>query len=139
MNLLKLAVPFNSSISNHVTAGIACNNSVLSLQARQKLQSELRNLQTDIDSLREQIEEEQESKADLLRQLSRANAEAQQWRTKYESEGMARAEELEDAKRKLQVLHRWLMGSRIYMLTLFNKEMTYFNVVIPRYNKSTAE
>ena len=32
---------------------------------------------------------------------SRAQAEAAQWRGKYESEGLARAEELEEAKRKL--------------------------------------
>ena len=56
-----------------------------------------------MDALREQLEEEQEARSDVQRQLSRANAEALEWRSKYESEGMARAEELEDAKRKLQV------------------------------------
>lgn len=71
-------------------------------QARQRLQSELRNLNADLDTLRDQLEEEQEARSDLQRQLSRANAEAQEWRSKYESEGLARAEELEDAKRKLQ-------------------------------------
>lgn len=55
-----------------------------------------------MDAVREQLEEEQEARADVQRQLSRANAEAQEWRSKYEGEGMARAEELEDAKRKLQ-------------------------------------
>ncbi|WP_175401266.1 hypothetical protein, partial [Pseudoalteromonas sp. BMB] len=53
------------------------------------------------DSLREQIDEEQEAKADLQRQLSKANAEVQLWRSKYESEGLARLEELEETKRKL--------------------------------------
>lgn len=57
-----------------------------------------RNLEHDMDTLREQLEEEQEAKADLQRQLSKANAEVQLWRTKYESEGLARLEELEDAK-----------------------------------------
>ena len=55
-----------------------------------------------MDGLREQLEEEQEARSDLQRQLSRSNAMAQEWRSKYETEGMARAEELEDAKRKLQ-------------------------------------
>lgn len=41
-----------------------------------------------MDGLREQLEEETDAKADLQRQLSRANADAQQWRVKYESEGM---------------------------------------------------
>ncbi|CAH1958783.1 unnamed protein product [Acanthoscelides obtectus] len=48
------------------------------------------------------VEEEAEAKADLQRQLSKANADAQLWRQKYESEGVARSEELEEAKRKLQ-------------------------------------
>jgi myosin heavy chain 6/7 len=57
-----------------------------------------RNLEHDIDNIREQLEEEAEAKADIQRQLSKANAEVQLWRTKYESEGIARVEELEEAK-----------------------------------------
>lgn len=44
------------------------------------------------------MEEEQESKADLQRQLSKSNSEVQLWRTKFESEGTARADELEESK-----------------------------------------
>lgn len=55
----------------------------------------------ELDGLREQLEEESDAKTDLQRQLSRANAEANQWRVKFESEGMSRAEELEDIKHKL--------------------------------------
>ncbi|XP_011647039.1 myosin heavy chain, muscle isoform X22 [Pogonomyrmex barbatus] len=69
---------------------------------RATLLGKFRNLEHDLDNIREQVEEEAEGKADLQRQLSKANAEAQLWRTKYESEGVARAEELEEAKRKLQ-------------------------------------
>ncbi|XP_039445221.1 myosin heavy chain, muscle isoform X8 [Culex pipiens pallens] len=69
---------------------------------RATLLGKFRNLEHDLDSLREQVEEEAEGKGDIQRQLSKANAEAQLWRTKYESEGVARAEELEEAKRKLQ-------------------------------------
>ncbi|XP_062546189.1 myosin heavy chain, muscle-like isoform X5 [Armigeres subalbatus] len=69
---------------------------------RATLLGKFRNLEHDLDSLREQVEEEAEGKADIQRQLSKANAEAQLWRSKYESEGVARAEELEEAKRKLQ-------------------------------------
>ncbi|KAL6426856.1 hypothetical protein ACFW04_009267 [Cataglyphis niger] len=69
---------------------------------RATLLGKFRNLEHDLDNIREQLEEEAEGKADLQRQLSKANAEAQLWRTKYESEGVARAEELEEAKRKLQ-------------------------------------
>ncbi|XP_067622952.1 myosin heavy chain, muscle isoform X45 [Eurosta solidaginis] len=69
---------------------------------RATLLGKFRNLEHDLDNLREQVEEEAEGKADLQRQLSKANAEAQVWRTKYESDGVARSEELEEAKRKLQ-------------------------------------
>lgn len=70
---------------------------------RSSLLGKFRNLEHDLDGLREQMEEEQEGKNDLLRQLSKANAEIQMWRTRFEGEGLARAEELEEAKRKLQV------------------------------------
>ncbi|GLH07675.1 Myosin heavy chain 95F [Gryllus bimaculatus] len=69
---------------------------------RATLLGKFRNLEHDLDNIREQLEEEAEGKADIQRQLSKANAEAQLWRSKYESEGVARAEELEEAKRKLQ-------------------------------------
>ncbi|CAL1262322.1 unnamed protein product [Larinioides sclopetarius] len=69
---------------------------------RAAIMSKFRNVEHDLDTLREQLEDEQESKADLQRQLSKANAEVQLWRNKYESEGLARLEELEDSKRKLQ-------------------------------------
>lgn len=57
----------------------------------------------DLDALREQLDEEGEAKSDLQRLLSRANAEAQSWRLKYESEGMTRSEELEEIRRKLTI------------------------------------
>merc|ERR1719309_412084 len=69
---------------------------------RSILLGKYRNLEHDLDGLGEQLNEESEHKADLLRQLSRANAEAQMYRAKYESEGIARAEELEAARLKLQ-------------------------------------
>merc|ERR1712168_507283 len=61
-----------------------------------------RNLEHDIDGLREQLDEEGEAKADIQRQLAKSAGEAQMWRAKYESEGIARAEELEAACLKLQ-------------------------------------
>jgi predicted nuclease with TOPRIM domain len=49
--------------------------------------SQIRNLTADLDQAREQLEEEQEGKADLQRQTSKLSAEVQQWRSRYESEG----------------------------------------------------
>merc|ERR1711970_67034 len=60
-----------------------------------------RNLEHDIDGLREQLDEEGEAKADTQRQLSKASADAQMWRSKYETEGIARVEELEGERLKL--------------------------------------
>uniref|UniRef100_A0A8C9Y272 Myosin-7 n=1 Tax=Sander lucioperca TaxID=283035 RepID=A0A8C9Y272_SANLU len=55
----------------------------------------------DCDLLREQYEEEQEAKAELQRNMSKANSEVAQWRTKYETDAIQRTEELEEAKKKL--------------------------------------
>merc|ERR1711962_1345869 len=70
-------------------------------KARQVLLGKFRNLEHDHDGLREQLEEEHETKSDLQRQLSKALSEAQMYRAKYESEGIARAEELEAARLKI--------------------------------------
>ncbi|XP_071512366.1 LOW QUALITY PROTEIN: myosin heavy chain, muscle-like [Panulirus ornatus] len=68
---------------------------------RATLLGKFRNLEHDIEGLREQLEEESEAKVDVQRQLSKANAEALMWRSKYESEGITRAEELDAARLKL--------------------------------------
>ncbi|CAB1342054.1 unnamed protein product [Coregonus sp. 'balchen'] len=46
-------------------------------------------------------EEEQESKAELQRSMSKAISEVALWRTKYETDATQRTEELEEAKKKL--------------------------------------
>ena len=69
---------------------------------RSKLQGEVRNMTADMDQLREQLEEEQEGRADLQRALTKANNEIAVWRHKLESgEGGVRSEELDDLKRKM--------------------------------------
>ena len=58
--------------------------------------------QADLDQLREQLEEEQESRSDLQRMLTKANNEVAVWRHKCESgEGGVRSEEMEELKRKM--------------------------------------
>ena len=58
--------------------------------------------QTDLDQLREQLEEEQEGRSDLQRMLTKANNEMAVWRHKCESgEGGVRSEEMEELKRKM--------------------------------------
>ena len=51
------------------------------------IDSQLRNLSADLEQTREQLEEEQEGKVELQRQVTKLGAEVQQWRSRYESEG----------------------------------------------------
>lgn len=62
------------------------------------MNGQLRNFQHETDTLREQLEEEAQARDEANRQMAKANAEIQQWKAKFESEGLAKAEELEDAK-----------------------------------------
>lgn len=63
-----------------------------------KLQTELRNLNADMENVRDQLEEEQEKTNSLQRQLTKANNEVQQWKSKYETEGITRMDELEESR-----------------------------------------
>uniref|UniRef100_A0A915CQN1 Myosin-3 n=1 Tax=Ditylenchus dipsaci TaxID=166011 RepID=A0A915CQN1_9BILA len=69
---------------------------------RQAVAAQAKNYQHEADQLRESIEDELEAKNEVLRQLSKANAEIQQWKTRFEGEGFLKADELEDAKRRQQ-------------------------------------
>ena len=51
--------------------------------------------------MRDRIEEESEKKSDALRTLSKSQAETQLWRSKFETEGLGRVDELEGSKAKI--------------------------------------
>ena len=51
--------------------------------------------------MREKIDEENQKKSDALKALSKAQAEMQLWRSKYETEGLGHVEELESNRSKL--------------------------------------
>lgn len=73
-------------------------------QLRTKLANEHKNLQANIEHLKEQLEDEHVTKADLQRQLTKAVGEATSLRQKLETaEAGVRPEELEDVKRKMGV------------------------------------
>jgi len=67
---------------------------------RQLLEASLHQVETELESVRVQLEEESEARLDLERQLVKANAEAQAWHGKYDAEALARAEEVEELRRK---------------------------------------
>ncbi|XP_046877570.1 myosin-6 isoform X2 [Hypomesus transpacificus] len=71
------------------------------VKAKNALAHAVQSSRHDCDLLREQFEEEQEAKAELQRALSKANTEVSTWRAKYETDGIQRTEELEEAKKKL--------------------------------------
>ena len=54
-----------------------------------------------LENVKERIEDENEKKSDALKALSKAQAELQLWRSKYETEGMGRVDELEGGRNKL--------------------------------------
>ena len=54
-----------------------------------------------LENLKEKIDEENQKKSDALKGLSKATAEMQLWRSKYETEGLGHVEELESGRQKL--------------------------------------
>ncbi|KAJ8954900.1 hypothetical protein NQ318_016839 [Aromia moschata] len=64
------------------------------------LEANLHQVETELESVRVQLEEESEARLDLERQLVKSQGEVQVWRSKYETEAAARAEEVEELRRK---------------------------------------
>merc|ERR1712088_1267312 len=71
-------------------------------QERAALLGKFKNLEHELDGVKEHLDEESGIKEDLLRQVAKANNESDMWRGKYETEGVAKAEDIEMNKLKLQ-------------------------------------
>merc|ERR1711990_479439 len=69
---------------------------------RVSLLGKFRNMEHMADGLKENYDEEVCAKENLARQLNKALGDADMWRQEYEIDGIAKAEELEMAKMKLQ-------------------------------------
>merc|ERR1712032_1011829 len=69
---------------------------------RVSLLGKYRNMEHMADGLKENYDEEVCAKENLARQLNKALGDADMWKQKYEIDGIAKAEELEMAKMKLQ-------------------------------------
>ncbi|CAD5233385.1 unnamed protein product [Bursaphelenchus xylophilus] len=67
---------------------------------RQSLNILSKNLEHELDQIRDSLEEEIAGKSDLLRQLAREQGEIEQWRSRYESEGMVSADDADELRRK---------------------------------------
>merc|ERR1712127_1063735 len=68
---------------------------------RAALLTKFKSLNTEAENLRMKIDEEAEKKNDVLKALSKAQSEIQLWKSKFETEGLGRIEELEGARSKL--------------------------------------
>jgi len=69
---------------------------------RQSLLGKFRNAEHEVTGMQDHYSEEVSSKENLARSLNKAVAEADMLRERYEKEGVAKAEELEMAKLKMQ-------------------------------------
>merc|ERR1719507_1741375 len=69
---------------------------------RQSLLGKFRNAEHEVDGMREHLDEEVAAKDNLARQFNKAQGEADMWRQRYEKDGVAKAEELEMSKLKIQ-------------------------------------
>lgn len=72
--------------------------SLFTVQAKLDSHSKMKQAEMELQNLQETLEEEQEAKADVQKQLSAAKADAAQWRSRMENEAAPRIEELEEAK-----------------------------------------
>merc|ERR1711971_1405812 len=77
---------------------------VADAEARERhlLVGKFKNLEHELDGMKEHLDEESSSCDDIIRQTIKAEGEGHSWLSKYESDAVAKAEELEMTKMKLQ-------------------------------------
>merc|ERR1712165_573350 len=68
---------------------------------RINLLGKMRNLEHELEVMKEHLDEEFDAKQEVERQLSKAFADIQLWKTRYETEGVARMEEIDRDKAKV--------------------------------------
>merc|ERR1711981_597646 len=87
-----------------VTTQLEDTKSLADAEAKDRaaLLTKFKMMSTDLENLREKLENEAMRKSDALKALSKAQAEIQLWKSRYETEGLGRVEELESARSKLQ-------------------------------------
>jgi len=93
-----------SKVKNEISAQLNEAKMIADNEARERqlLLGKFRNLEHELDGAKENLDEETSSLANLQRTLNKAEGESQMWRQKYETEAIAKAEELEMTKMKLQ-------------------------------------
>merc|ERR1719187_945237 len=69
---------------------------------RSLLLGKYRNVEHELDGAKEALDEEAAGRDNVLRQVAKAEGDAAMWRQKYETDAVAKAEELEMTRMKLQ-------------------------------------
>merc|ERR1711962_1365126 len=109
-DLLRVAGDINNNIMmiQKIKASLQVNleeaKTVADNEARERhlLLGKYKNLEHELDGIKENLDEETASREEVSRQINKAEGEAFQWRSKYETEAVAKAEDLEMTKMKLQ-------------------------------------
>merc|ERR1719259_837388 len=108
-DLLRVAGEINNNanmvqkVKSSLVAALDEAKKVADDEARERslLIGKFRNLEHELDGLRSQYDEEVGSREDVCRQTNKCEGEAAMWRSKYETEAVAKAEDLEMSKMKL--------------------------------------
>merc|ERR1719419_2085426 len=109
-DLLRVAGDINNNIMmiQKIKASLQVNleeaKNVADNEARERhlLLGKYKNLEHELDGIKENLDEETASREEVGRRINKAESEAAQWRSKYETEAVAKAEDLEMTKMKLQ-------------------------------------
>ena len=62
------------------------------------MENHAHTLEVELESLKVQLEEESEARLELERQLAKANGDAASWKSKYEAELQAHADEVDEIR-----------------------------------------
>merc|ERR1719159_1043988 len=102
--LLEAAIANMNKGKISVTTQLEDSKALADAEAKDRagLLTKFKMMSTDLENLREKLENEAMRKSDAMKALSKAQAEIQLWKSRYETEGMGRIEELEGARAKLQ-------------------------------------
>lgn len=68
---------------------------------RVSFEQQIHTLEMELESIKVQLDEESEIRLDVERQLSKVTGDAAGWKSKYETECMAHADEVEELRRKM--------------------------------------
>merc|ERR1719159_1825734 len=102
--LLEAAIANMNKGKISVTTQLEDSKALADAEAKDRagLLTKFKMMSIDLENLREKLENEAMRKSDAMKALSKAPAEIQLWKSRYETEGMGRIEELEGARAKLQ-------------------------------------